>query len=305
MTEQQLTTVAEFSPPVDIHPAADLFPPMTGAAFDHLVEDIRREHAVRVPVVFWIDPETGSRWLLDGRNRLRAAELAIGQVGVLSKMGPLVAFPADGGEPIPVPSMTAEGDPFAIVASLNIERRHLSDREKRKLIADLLKARPELSDRETAKIARSTHKTVSTVRAATEANGEIPHKPAERLEASGRKARGRKPSRPISTQETVEPVVPQPAATREAGKSAPARQVVKPARSRVASVPVQQRRSQAVTEFCALLRTELAPTLEDLVRILKDERGRIADLPQGKRVALARGCLAALGVELDDLRPVE
>lgn len=48
----------------------------------------------------------------------------------------------------------------------------------------------------------------------------------------------------------------------------------------------------------------MAKTLNDLSRLLADERHRIAELPLQKRVVLARGYLSALSISTDDLRPV-
>ena len=56
------------------------------------------------------------------------------------------------------------GDPYAFVASANIHRRHLTSDQKRDLIANLLRARPERSNLATAKIAHADDKTVATVR---------------------------------------------------------------------------------------------------------------------------------------------
>jgi hypothetical protein len=86
-----------------------------------------------------------------------------------------------------------KGDPYSYVVSANIHRRHLTAEQKRGLITLFLKINPEKSDRQVAAATKVDHKTVAKVRREEEANGEIPHKP--RKEASGRKARGRKPKR--------------------------------------------------------------------------------------------------------------
>ena len=85
-------------------------------------------------------------------------------------------------------------DPYAVVISANIHRRRLTADQKRELIANVLKAKPELSDRAIAKQVKADHKTVAKVRAKKKPNGELPHK--DRTEASGRKARGRKAKAP-------------------------------------------------------------------------------------------------------------
>jgi hypothetical protein len=82
----------------------------------------------------------------------------------------------------------------AFIVSKNIHRRHLTQDQKRELIEKLLKAKPERSNLATAKLAHADDKTVAAVRRDLEANSEIPNK-TDRVEATGRKARGRKPAK--------------------------------------------------------------------------------------------------------------
>lgn len=105
---------------MNIHPAADIFPPMTGDEFAALKADIAA-HGVREPI--W----TRRGLLLDGRHRERACtELAI-------------ACPArewDG----------EEGGVVAFVVSLNLNRRHLSESQRVVIaarLATLEQGRPE------------------------------------------------------------------------------------------------------------------------------------------------------------------
>jgi len=80
------------------HPLADIFPLLTGAEFDALVEDVRA-NGVLEPI--WICQGK----ILDGRNRYRAARAA----------------------GVHCPTQTYEGtDPLGFVVSLNLKRRHLS-----------------------------------------------------------------------------------------------------------------------------------------------------------------------------------
>lgn len=86
---------------VSIHPAAELFPLLEGPDFDALVADIR-EHGLREPGKR--DPEGR---LLDGRNRMRACEIA--------------------GIPFDVVEVDLNGsDPVAYVVSMNVKRRNLT-----------------------------------------------------------------------------------------------------------------------------------------------------------------------------------
>lgn len=50
--------------------------------------------------------------------------------------------------------------------------------------------------------------------------------------------------------------------------------------------------------------SDLARVLEDLLRMLKDEKKKIASVPREQRIAVARGVLDALGVTIEDLKPI-
>ena len=93
-----------------IHPAAELFPPMTEAEFLGLKQDIR-EHGQREAIVVWKGD------LIDGRHRLRACrELDI--------------------EP-EIAELMDETDPWQYVVSHNLHRRHLTTAQ-RSMVADKL-----------------------------------------------------------------------------------------------------------------------------------------------------------------------
>jgi hypothetical protein len=161
-----------------VHPAADLFPPMPEAELRELGEDIKK-NGQRYPVVLWNEGENGV-WLLDGRNRLDAMEL-IG-VPILNEDGKLFHW------------CYREGDPHDLVLSLNIHRRHLTEEQRRDLIAKLIKAKPEESDRAIAKKVKRDHKTVAKVRKKMESTGEV--SPVEkRVGADGKKRK--KPAKPV------------------------------------------------------------------------------------------------------------
>ena len=77
--------------------------------------------------------------------------------------------------------------------------RHLSREQKRALIAESLRADPELSNREHARRTGAHKNTVQAIREELESNGQIAHyAPGDRVEASGRAARGaaQQPPRP-------------------------------------------------------------------------------------------------------------
>lgn len=92
------------------HPAADLFPMMDDRELSELAADIKA-HGQRQPIVTM--QHDGETVVLDGRNRFRACAIA----GVEPRMIPF------GGD-----------DPFALVISANMHRRHL-EKSQRALIA--------------------------------------------------------------------------------------------------------------------------------------------------------------------------
>jgi hypothetical protein len=156
-----------------IHPAADLFPVMQPDELKTLGDDVRA-HGMKVPIVLW-HAQDDELQLLDGRNRLDALE-AVG-VNLVSET-PDPDFPLDLaslGHWIDVVHQENDIDPYAYVISANIHRRHLTAKQKRELVAKVLKAQPGSSDRAIANITKVDHKTVAPIRADLERRGEIPH----------------------------------------------------------------------------------------------------------------------------------
>jgi phenylpyruvate tautomerase PptA (4-oxalocrotonate tautomerase family) len=130
-----------------------------------LADDINA-NSLEIPVVLWSPGGGQPEQLLDGRNRLDAAELA----GIKTvDFGRLI---------VPLKVLGPSVDPFAYVISTNIHRRHLTPAQKQDLIAAVLKATPEKSDRQIAKLVRVDHKTIGSLRAEKALTGEI--SPVER-----------------------------------------------------------------------------------------------------------------------------
>ena len=96
--------------PVKVHPAANLFPMMSGKAFDELVEDIR-ENGQQEPVTFYCGK------VLDGRNRLKACEILDIEPEAVELDEAIVT------------------DPVAWVLSMNLHRRHLSETQREAIAA--------------------------------------------------------------------------------------------------------------------------------------------------------------------------
>ena len=94
-----------------LHPAAELFPVMDEAAFAALVADIAA-HGQREPILI-LDGQ-----VIVGRHRLRACE----QLGL---------------EPLVRQVSADDGDPFGLVVSLNLHRRHLSEGQRAIIAARL------------------------------------------------------------------------------------------------------------------------------------------------------------------------
>jgi hypothetical protein len=195
-----------------VHPAAEFFPLLKDtdpSGFKGLVEDIRVRGLIE-PIVGWSSSEGVS--VLDGRNRLDAlAQLGLlhethdHHVGIKKWTGKEWRDRRSGAGEVRIDGYEGgvfrslyerDGlDPYALALSLNVHRRHLNAEQKRDLIAKVLKARPEASDHSIGKQTGSDDKTVTSVRRELESNSEIPNK-TERVEASGRKARGRKAGQP-------------------------------------------------------------------------------------------------------------
>ena len=107
----------------ETHPAADLFPLMTGDEFDKLVADVK-ERGLIEPI--WLDADD---LVLDGRNRYRAC--------VAAKVEP--AFRRYEGD-----------DCILFVASQNLRRRHLTAKQRAKIAAALARLPPHRPSRSTA-----------------------------------------------------------------------------------------------------------------------------------------------------------
>jgi hypothetical protein len=194
MSNSVTTTPFNWRDHLKVHPAADLFPLMSETdpqALKELAEDIRKNGGLQQPVKLWRCRKTKDVVLLDGRNRLDALSL----LGLLSADddGELIISNSDGdGWDWPLfDEETGEGDDED-ARDLVVHRRHLTAEDKRKIIADLLKLKPESSDRTIAKTVNVDNKTVAKVRTEMERREEIPHVET-RTDSKGRKQPSSKP----------------------------------------------------------------------------------------------------------------
>jgi hypothetical protein len=170
---------------LQIHPAAELFPLMTLDELRALGEDIKRRGGLpAVPLVLWEAEKNAQQFLLDGRNRLDAMEAA--GLPVLDKEGKDL----DWNLSLQCTRLRG-GNPYAIVVSTNIHRRHLTGEQRRELIAKLIDAQPQKSDRQIAETVNASHHTVGSVRSEMERRGQIAHVPT-RTDTKGRKQPAKK-----------------------------------------------------------------------------------------------------------------
>src|SRR5215469_15605780 len=152
---------------------------MSDSGLDDLGADIKANGLMH-PVVFC--GSGNNEMLLDGRNRLEAIER--------KNLDP------DSNWYMRAVRIGPDVDPYEYVVSANIHRRHLTDEQRREVIAKLIKAKPEESDRAIAKQTKVDHKTVGKVREKMESTGEV--SPVEkRTGADGKKRK--KPTKKAET----------------------------------------------------------------------------------------------------------
>jgi hypothetical protein len=188
-----------------VHPAAELFPLMSEAELHELAQDIKK-NGLRTEIVTYSEADDRGRCLhspvlLDGRNRLDALAL-LGLVyetpdhhlGLKNWTG---KGWSDRGGRIEGQYLFDVGDPYALALSFNLHRRHLNAKQKRDLIAKVLKAKPEASNNSIGKQTGSDDKTVACVRRDLEGRSEIPNVEV-RTDTKGRTQPASKPPKPGS-----------------------------------------------------------------------------------------------------------
>jgi hypothetical protein len=177
-----------------VHPACEIIPEYDDAKLIELGRDIKASGGMKIPIVVLVQPD-GRHALLSGRSRLDA----MCHVGIKFEIQVTDGHMVIGapGYDIPAPNEIAPDEtfnPVAFVLSADLHRRHLKNTEKRTITMKVIVTQPDLSDRAIARMTGLDGKTVKTVRQEVNANAEIPHY-TDRVEATGRKARGRKPTK--------------------------------------------------------------------------------------------------------------
>jgi len=191
-------------------------------------------------------------------------------------------------------------DPFGLVRSLNLSRRHLTLAQKKEVAKHIFEREPARSDNSIAKEVGLSHHTVARVREEVgdesnwqnankedvgASNGENPHKDAdrdgggrgrpapERVESTGRRARGRKPA---SAKEKRE---------KAAGKA-----------KETKLKPLTSARDDAIDAAAAVIRDNIH-RLQDIVQIICGYEGMIRQrFTLGQRQDMVRKFAKALGV---------
>ena len=134
-----------------------VMPPLSDEEYQALKEDIA-ENGVQVPVVLDADGT-----IIDGYHRVQARQ----------------ELRDEGHDVPPHPTttrsdLTTDDQKRALAWRLNMQRRHLSQAQKREAIAAKLKESPEWADRRIARLLGVDHKTVRNVRTYLETGKEVP-----------------------------------------------------------------------------------------------------------------------------------
>jgi hypothetical protein len=174
-----------------VHPAAEIIPPYEPSKLIALGRNIKSAGGITHPITVLVEAD-GRQALLDGRSRLDAL-CAVGIKFKVKIIDGHVVIDAPG---YIIPAVTeipdsADFNPYAFVLSANLHRRHLEAAAKRTIVTKAIAAQPNLSDRAIAAMTGVSKDMVGGLRAQLSNGGSAIS--GERLEATGRKARGRKP----------------------------------------------------------------------------------------------------------------
>jgi hypothetical protein len=157
------------------HPAAALFPPLPDAEMQSMADDIG-EHGLLNPIT--LDHDGAS--VVDGLTRQRACRLAGFELKAshVMRLGPDV-------------------DPYEVVLSANIRRRHLNAEQRRDLVDAVLKAKPQKSDRQVAKATGTSPTTVGKRRGKLVESGDVSNLDTS-IDTKGRQQPRSRPRKPTA-----------------------------------------------------------------------------------------------------------
>jgi hypothetical protein len=155
-----------------IHPAAEIVRELTPAELRELADDIKKLGHIKIPLIFRQQQGCPSGLaVVDGRSRLDALQL-LGWPYVEEDEGGNITTS------FVMHVLDPSEDPYAVALSANLQRRHLSEEERRDAIKKYVAKHPEQSNRQVAKQFKVDHKTVGSLKQKMEVTGEI--SPVER-----------------------------------------------------------------------------------------------------------------------------
>jgi hypothetical protein len=128
----------------EFHALAARFDLIEGEEYDALIDSIERQGLLH-PITIYQGK------ILDGRNRYRAAKAARYNFTARDFV-----------------ELRAGADPNDFVINTNVQRRHLNTDQKKELVIQLMRERPDASDRQIAKLTGVDPKTVGNHRRALE-----------------------------------------------------------------------------------------------------------------------------------------
>jgi ParB-like chromosome segregation protein Spo0J len=265
---------------LEVHPAADEYPPMTDGELRELADDIK-VRGLQQHIILFRDAD-GNELLLDGRHRLDAIELAGFTLVAGGKFDRTLGLTAG----CRVRVVTGV-DPCELAASLNAHRRHLTAEQRQERLIALIAKAPEKSDRQIAKDAGFDHKTVGRARTRGEDVGRIPHV-EKRTDTRGR----RQPAVKVvaGTEAKVKkPAKPKPGTTTPLSDVCSIRGVQASLRARL---PKKDRHEIALAE-CKRLVGRLIEVDRDVARILYELLASDAEIAN----AIVEDLATALGIK--------
>jgi hypothetical protein len=279
-----------------VHHACEIIPAYDDSKLIELGRDLKASGGMKIPIIVLAQPDETFA-LLDGRSRLDAM-VHVGIKFDIKIVDGHVVIEAPGYD-IPAPMEIvpdADFNAIAFVLSINLRRRHVTNEVKRAIIKKVIEAQPNLSDNAIAKMAGVSDKTVNSVRKELKANSEI--RISDRIEVTGRKARGRKPS-PVKETSVADQKIHADDSTYT--EPAPKPVDIAPDKAPIAPIPAKTKPAAApsafnTTEILAALRKALsildrpvsAPNYEEARKEIKHVIDLLTHKTPKPAVALAR-----------------